>query len=181
MKSENKNMTLEEIASEYNLEVSDTTPEMNGYPRDIKRVITGFETIEQLNEVAEKYGLVAISVDKKDGWNIFYRGYTTEVVEPYDMLNENIGNDDTVLYEKSEKTKECLTDMLKEDISNCDTFEEVKEAYDRYDEIFDALEDAEDNEVIRVDEGRYSETFPRYSISTYDDGKLNTYGLINRD
>ena len=100
-------VNLEEISEKEGIELIETTSEMSGYPSHLRKALLP-ETWGEAKFVADKYGLEMRYVTRKYGWNLWYRT-NSYAYEPYDMLGVSYGNDDTVIYEKSENTKECLS------------------------------------------------------------------------
>lgn len=66
--------SLENIAYEHGLELIETTSEASGYPRNLKKAIIGFDTFEEAQELADRYGLTVREFTKRDGWQLWVRG-----------------------------------------------------------------------------------------------------------
>lgn len=65
---------LEIIAEQNRLEVVNTTEGGNGYPIGIMPMLMGFESFEQFKEISAQYPILNhFKLDKKDGWQLWYR------------------------------------------------------------------------------------------------------------
>lgn len=71
---ENYREVLENIAEQYDLEVVNTTDKGNGYPSNIMPMLIGFKDFEQFKTISNEYQqLNHFALDKKDGWQLYYR------------------------------------------------------------------------------------------------------------
>ncbi len=64
---------LRVLAEETGLDYVSTTDQENGYPSNIRIAITGFQTWEEAEKVADENNLMLIQIEKKDGWKVWYR------------------------------------------------------------------------------------------------------------
>ena len=89
---ENYREQLENIAEQNGLEVVNTTEGRNGYPIGIMPMLKGFDSFEQFKSIAIQYPqLDHFSLDKKDGWQLWYRksDYFTGSYLLDEVLNDN--------------------------------------------------------------------------------------------
>ena len=99
---ENYREVLEFIAEQNGLEVVNTTEGRNGYPIGIMPMLKGFESFEQFQAISAQYpNLNHFKLDKKDGWQLWYRksDYFTGSFELDDTYNNNCN-----MWYKHEKT-----------------------------------------------------------------------------
>ena len=168
--------TLQEIAEKHDLEIIETTSERNGYPRDLKLAITGFDTFEDAENLAKKYGLNIESFTSRDGWGVWYRTggkmYKPFELDVYGDFGDNYS-------EESEKDVcENLSERLEEDI-----FENIDEKIEFIKEQLELLEEisrASDDGVVVSHYGEYWDTFPRESMRFSHDTRQYIIGLIER-
>lgn len=119
------NVNIEQIAYEHGLQLIETTSEKNGYPRDIKRAIIGFENFEQAEELAKQYDLSIEEFYKKDGWSLYYRT-KNPVSEPFENDSNEYG-DDYLSYEKMSESEFFKVEDIKNSFRDLNTFEEIEE------------------------------------------------------
>lgn len=83
---------LERIENAYaDLHEVETTSDASGYPRGLGRAVVGFDTFDEAQEVADKYGLTVVKLHRRDGWQLWYNDgqkmYDSDrpTLEPEDM------------------------------------------------------------------------------------------------
>lgn len=173
-----KELTIAEISEINGLNYIETTSERNGYPSHIKGAIIGFDSFEQAQDLANKYGLSIESFEKRDGWNLWYRTGST-MSEEYKNSSEDYG-DNFIEYLSMEK-EEFYEQEVREMLSDFDSWEDLNDFLSRMEEIWEEIEKLEDNEVVIAHEGRYYETVSTKSMSFYHDTKHYAIGLIDRN
>lgn len=106
---ENYREQLEIIAEQNGLEVVNTTEGRNGYPIGIMPMLKGFESFEQFKNISAEYpNLNHFELEKKDGWQLWYRqsDYFTDAFE----LDDN--TDNMNIWYKHEKTEYLYHSLL---------------------------------------------------------------------
>ena len=168
--------TLHQIAERHDLEIIETTSERNGYPRDLKLALTDFDTFEQAENLAKKYGLSVESFTSRDGWGVWYRAggkmYKPFELDVYGDFGDNY----------SEESEKGVCENLSERFRD-DDFENIYHKISFINIQVDILEEiarASDDEVVVSHEGEYWDTFPRKSIRFSHDTRHYTIGLIER-
>ena len=81
---------LEIIAEQNGLEVVNTTEGRNGYPIGIMPMLKGFESFEQFKEISAQYPILNhFKLEKKDGWQLWYRqsDFFTDAFELDNYIN----------------------------------------------------------------------------------------------
>lgn len=167
------------IAEENNLQYIETTAGMNGYPKDIKGAIIGFETFEQAQALADQKDLEIQTFLKRDGWQLWER-LQGSVYEEQVNSAEDFGDNysDAVCWETQEEFfAEEVAERLKDwDFGNLD---QVETFIKNQREIWEAIENADpETEVVVTHEGKYYNTIPKRSMIWNFDSQTEAIGLI---
>lgn len=169
--------TIDEIASIENLEVIETTSAYYGYPENIKKAVIGLDNFEQAEELAKKYGLSIEMFTKKDGWQLYYRT-GNRAFSPIEISEDNYG-DNYRSYTLAD-LKSFYEDEVQERINEFNNFEDVEEFLANKKKIYEAIEDADDDEMVLTCDGYYYDTVKKYTMWHYHDTKTTVIGLIFR-
>ena len=100
---------LEIIAEQNGLGVVNTTEGRNGYPMGIMPMLIGFDSFEQFQEISAQYPILNhFKLEKKDGWQLWYRqsDYFTDAFELDNYIN-NVN-----IWYKHEKTEYIYHSLL---------------------------------------------------------------------
>ena len=172
-------MSIETIAYEKGLEYIDTTTGMNGYPQCIRGAIIGFETFEEAQEVAKTHGLRITTFFKRDGWQLYQRdGNTT--YEPMKITSYDYG-DDYKHFTNEIPQEDFIEEELLPSLS-ATTFGDIINITYKYEELFDKIVEAEDDELVIADiTGQYVETIKKELMSWSNDGKTWVIGVMEED
>lgn len=172
----NQETNLREIAEIENLKVVETTPNGNGYPEHLKLALIGFDSWKQLEEIKAKYNLNdAIHLEKKDGWQLWYRN-SGSAYEEFTNNATDYGDD-----YREETNAEAF---MKNEMEDCfpymefETFEEVTKWIKEKQKIYDELLLIDDTQVVITNQGNYYETISKRSMSFNNDGRTFTIGLV---
>lgn len=171
--------TLREIAEANNLQIIETTPERNGYPSKLRDAIIGFDSFKEAQELADKHGLSIEVFETKDGWSLWYRsGYTK--YEAFNISAETFGDNYHAFSNDIDEDEFIEIEIIPliEDISD---FTKLQELIDTKKEIYDAIENAEDDELVITLYGNLLATVKQQTMYFYHDTRHNVIGLINRD
>ena len=163
------------IAEIENLHVIETTSAMNGYPQDLKKALIGFDTYEQAEKVAEKYGLSIEYFTKRDGWQLYYRT-GNHAYSAIEVSAEDYG--DNYRSFTSSDYDDFYENEVKDIICNLDSFDEVDRLLETKKKIYEAIEDLDDDEMVITRDGEYYETIKRVTMSHYYDTKTTVIGVI---
>lgn len=164
-----------DIAETNGLEVVETTTGSNGYPRELRLALTGFESASHLHEVEEMYKMEAVELARRAGhelWNRSHAGY----VEPYDMA-EVYDDDSNRIYFDEDFLDAEIVDFGEEISRGMLDLEDISERVELFKEIRDNLETIDDTQFVRV-HGNDVEVVERYVMSYEYDGTYHCYGLI---
>ena len=164
--------TISEIE---NLQVIETTSAMNGYPQFIKKALIGFETYEQAEMVAKKYGLSIEYFTKRDGWKLYYRT-NDKAYSAIEVTADQYGDD-----YRSFTSADCdnyYENEVKGMVCEFDSFEEVESFLTMKKKIYEAIENLEDDEMVLTCQGEYYDTVKQYTMCHFYDTKSTVIGLI---
>ncbi len=174
-----KKESLEYIAYEKGLEYIETTTGMNGYPKHLRGAIVGFETFAEAEEVAKEHGLRITTFFKRDGWQLYQRdSHTTyhalhitasDYGDDYKQFTNEISQEDFL-------EEEVLPSLV------ATTFGDIQNIVQWYEELFDKIVEAEDDELVIADTfGEYVETIKKELMSWSHDSKTWIIGVVDDD
>lgn len=162
-------VNIKELAEHYDLNYIETTTEANGYPRNLKFALTGFDSFEKVQELADMYNLNIQSFRKRDGWQLWSRDNNT-MYEPYKL---NVQRDFGDNY--SEENEDSIVQTIEDNISNVNN--PVKFLKNQL-ELLEECEKVNEDEVVVSCYGSYYDTFPYESMNFTHDSKSWIIGLI---
>lgn len=166
-----------EIAELEGFEVIETTSEANGYPRNLKKALIGFENFEQAEQLAERYDLSIETFKKRDGWQLWHReGRAWGPIEPSE---EDFGDDYMTFTSKD--YEDFYDNEVNPFISEFDNFEAVQDFLDKKRKIYEAIEDLDDNEMVLTYQGEFLEVIKKSTMTFSEDSKTWAIGLINNE
>lgn len=170
---------LETIAYENSLEYIETTTDMNGYPQHLRGAIIGFNTFAEADAVAQEHGLRITTFFKRDGWQLYLRDSDTR----YSPMN--ITSSDYGYGYKHFSNNISQEDFLEEEVLPslvATTFGDIQNIVQRYEELFDKIVEAEDDELVIADTfGEYVETIKKELMSWSYDSKTWVIGVVADD
>lgn len=146
------NTKILERADELGLKIVETTSDGNGYPRNLKKAITGFVNFADAERFAEENGCVIIELKRKAGRQLWSRG--NRRYEAFDMrkVYENVPNCEMYFCGDEDR----LTEHIKSRIAELDDFSLIKQYVENSDNIWSAVSSLWDDEfVIVIDEEDY--------------------------
>jgi len=163
-----------ELANEFTL--IETTSEANGYPRNLRKAIIGFETFEQAKELAEKHNLSVEMFERRDGWDLWAR--RGHILNAFDMASIYIeeGYD---FYKNISFEDFCEREDVLGTLKACADFYEMSAWLESYKNIFEEIEDLKEGEILIKD--NYSNTFvsKEYTMAYSYDSHQYAIGLID--
>lgn len=176
--------TIDEIASENELQVITTTTGMNGYPQSLKKAIIGFENFEQAEKLAEEYHLDIEIFTKRDGWQLWSRN-NNSAYDAFERSAEDYG----------ENYQQFSADMSQNDFlqqvgaaSFIDELADEEDGLDRIEdyikglrELYDEIAIADDDEIVIAEGDVYVETIKEKTMQYSYDTKHYVIGLINNE
>lgn len=172
--------SIQEIAEINNLTIIETTSERSGYPSRLQYAIIGFENFEKAQSLADEFGLVFETFEKKDGWQLWFR--TGNIAfEEFKNSSEDYG-DNYSEFDGGELSPEAFyEDEIKPRLSDFDRLEDLKSFISCQEEIIEKIGDASVNEKVIINEGRYYDTIPLRSMYFSHDTHNYAIGLFDRE
>jgi len=86
-----------ELCDGTNLKAIELTSGMNGYPKNVRPAVIGFETFDEALKAAENTDGCVSAFYQKYGWQLWEEDGTKN--EPFDLLEEYSKQNGTVLYQ----------------------------------------------------------------------------------
>ena len=176
--------SINEIASENDLQVIDTTTGLNGYPQSLKKAIIGFEDFEQAEKLAEEYHLDIEVFTKRDGWQLWSRDNNSaydafersasDYGENYLQFEANMSPDDFL----QQVGAASYIDELADEEDGLDRIEEYMKDLR---ELYNAIAKASDDEIVIADGDVYVETIKERTMQYSYDTKHYVIGLIDNN
>lgn len=163
---------LENIAYEHGLEYVTTCAKgNNGYPKSLMGAIIGFESFEQVQEIAREYNLDIISLHKRDGWNMYERmDYALEPLKP----TEDWYGDGFNLF-TSDDRDEFFENEVQPFAGDFDNFDSLESFIEDRKQVFEELQTIDDTQIVVTCNGRYYDTINKECmIWSYD---THTYAI----
>lgn len=167
---------LREIAEKEDLDWIETTTSRTGYPKNLKIALVGFSDFAHAQEVADKYDLDVESFSRRDGWSLWTRG-GYKMYEPYHITSETYGDNYRILGKMSEEV------FMEEEVlpvieSSNFLFEQLEDFLQEKKEIWEEIENMEDDEIVVTSYGTYYETVKERTLSFYHDTRFFLIGVI---
>lgn len=169
---------IEEIAYENHFELIDTTDSSTGYPSHLKKAIIGFDSFEEAESLAKEHGLAIKVFTRRDGWDIWYRTGNS-AREPFERSCEDYGAD-YMAYTKDDQAT-FFESEVQPMIADLESFDDMRGFLDNMQEIYHAIEDADDDELVITYEGHYYETIKKAVMEYTLDTHHYAIGLIDRN
>lgn len=158
---------------EFDLERISTTSETSGYPRNVEYALIGFDTFEEAESCAEKYGLTLDLFMKKDGWDLWCRGNCMPS-EELTVTEEDYGDDYWMI---GPDEKEEYINRMKENIQDTTDFEDIERIVSNAKEVLEEMEDLDDNENLVLYGLKFYEKVPVHTMRKTADTRTYALGL----
>lgn len=150
---------LEEYADDHCLELVTTTEGTNGYPKNLKKVVTGFDTFEDALQCAREIKGEVCLISKRDGHQFWMNNGRT--YGPIEINDSWFGNDDVVIRPGSasewwKDEYQHLKDTLLSDAGDCpspDKIIEIIKVFQAHSKIYDMIENLDENEQVYYERG----------------------------
>lgn len=164
-----------DVADEYLLDVIETTPNGNGYPENIHKALVGFDSFEDAQDVANKYGLRITTFTKRQGNRLWTRNENT-TYHPLRITADDYGSDFKAYgtynarYYFDDEVKPCLNDF--------DSIDELESFIQEQREIIDALDNIDDEQLIIIHDHKLYDRIDTNMMEWSHDGKNYIIGVI---
>lgn len=161
---------LETIAYEHGLDLIETTSDGTGYPRDLKYAVIGFETFDEAQELADRYGLTVREFTRRDGWQLWVRGGRAWGEYDYEqVMSEGYANENVQTYRHNDA--ENVMSDLREHLQYA-SLRDMKILIENTEEVLEKLDDCQPDEFIVTCSGEYDATYLRKTMSySYDSSR----------
>ena len=158
---------------EFDLERISTTSDTSGYPRNVGNALIGFETFDEAESCAEKYGLKLDEFMKKDGWDLWCR-CSCIPSEELTITEDDYGDDYWMV---GPNDREEYINRIKEDIQDATDFENIESIVSNAKEVLDEMEDLDDNENLVLYRLKFYEKVPVHTMRKTVDTRTYVLGL----
>lgn len=163
-----------ELANEFTL--IETTSESNGYPRNLRKAIIGFNTFEEAEELAEKHDLSIEMFERRDGWDLWTR--RDLIFRPFDMTSIYVeeGYD---FYKHVSFEDFCEREDVIGHLKDCADFDEMSTWLENFKELFEEIEELKENEILIKDNDGNTFVSKEYAMQYSYDTHNYAIGLID--
>lgn len=146
------------------LDAIEITRGINGYPTGLHAAVTGFNSMEEAERIAEEFGGEVVSVHRKAGWSLWEsKGWATEA---YGM--DRFGEDDGHHHVNTPAAvDELLRDYLSGGFDEIATVESLAEITEKFTKLSEAAEFIDDDEILLVDATDYTFTTEKVSVMNF--------------
>lgn len=166
---------LETIAYEHGLDLIETTSDASGYPRGLKYAIIGFETFDEAQELADRYGLTVREFTKRDGWQLWVRGGRMFGEYDYEEVWRNELNADIEVYKPGDENE--VLEELKYFLGCCDRLDSMRCFIDNAERVLDELNKCEDNQFVVTNCGEFEGAYDCKVMSYAYDSSRYAIGI----
>ena len=170
-----KEFDIYEIASEYGLQVIETTTEGTGYPKNLRKALIGFDCYEDAKQLADEYDLRITTFVTHTGWQLWVRekGTTFSALR----ISADDYGDDYRAYSCSDAA-DYFEDEVKPRLSDWANFNDLENFIIEQRQILEKIEDVDDEELVIVNGWRYYDTVKRNAMDWSHDSKHYAVGVI---
>lgn len=173
---ESKKELLENVAYAHDLEFTTTVEGgNNGYPRNMRGAIIGFDSWEQAEKFANEFGLSLVMLHKRDGWQMYER--RTSVYEPLKNSAADYGDD------YSQYSSDDYADFFENDVqpflSDFDNFDDLQDFLDKSKKVYEELSSIDENQLVITCQGEYYDTIAKESMEWSHDTHHYIIGVVD--
>lgn len=163
------------LATENSLQLIDTTSERNGYPRNLRKAIIGFDTFEQAQTLAKENGLYVEVFTKRDGWQLWART-GNKAYNAFERSADEFG-DDYMMWTRND-AQAFYEQEIQAFVDEVETFEDSDDYESRMD-VFEDIKQLADNQAIVTCCGDYYDTIDVKTMIYEYDTHHYAIGLID--
>lgn len=169
------NIDILDKAESLGLYIIETTPDANGYPKNLKKAIIGFEDMESAEKFAKENGLSVEIFKRRAGWQLWYRtGIWPD--KPFNM--PHVYSDDPSYECFFSGDEESFVEGVKAVISELDDFDLIKGFIEMKSNIWDEFGILGDDEFILVRDGKLDKVLDIHKMHFEYDGTYREIGVI---
>lgn len=162
-----------DIAYEYGLNLIETTSDRGGYPQELKHAIIGFNSFEEAEELAERFGLEVQEFVRRDGWQLWHRT-GNKAYDPYDYLSIMREEGECILGGDVEH----VADLMKRDVAERTSPNDIISLIHEYEDVLTEVAAAESDEFVFVKDGVFEGIYPCITMDYAYDTKQYAIGLV---
>lgn len=164
-----------DLAEQLGLDIVSVTESSNGYPKNVRLALIGFDNFDQAEDVANANDLTIVSLYKRDGWNIWAE--QGAAWGPIKLGAEDYGED--YMSFDSSWDEDDLADDLRRAIDGIEDLDGIFAIVDFYKKIKEELDDiSEDEQVIaHMYDSDTIEVIKKEVMSWHDDANSSTTAI----
>lgn len=164
-----------DLAEQLGLDIVSVTESSNGYPKNVRLALIGFDNFDQAEDVANANDLTIVSLYKRDGWNIWAE--QGAAWGPIKLGAEDYGED--YMSFDSSWDEDDLADDLRRAIDGIEDLDGIFTIVDFYKKIKEELDDiSEDEQVIsRMYDAARIEIIKKEVMSWHDYANSSTTAI----
>lgn len=166
-------INIHDIGEQEGLRVVETTSERNGYPRNCKFALVGLGDFKQAEDLAKKYNLNIINLSKHDGWALWHRGGMA--YGPISFDESWICDDERLL--KKSALENFFQDEVIGMLENVIEFEEACAIMKNAKEIYEELQNIDDDEQLLLNCGQFIGIYPLAAMELSYDTRMYAIAL----
>lgn len=167
-------INLRDLAEQEGLHFVETTSESNGYPRNLKDALIGFDTFDEAEALAKEHGLDIMLLHKRDGWQLWHR--KGNAYEPMTITSADYGDDYSDLEYMGEE------DFYDEEVAPMldafSTLAELKAFIEDQEEIWEEMSVMDRDELMILHDGKFYEMIEKNPMSWSFDTHNYEIGLV---
>lgn len=168
----NKDITAKR---ESNLSSIETTTGANGYPRDLRKALIGFQSMEEAKTLADECGGEVYEFVRRDGWTLWLRRQC--VGAAYDSLDMVDGDNYEIYFRDT--MQDWFHDFKRDELDAAKTADDFEDACARFTEIKEAFDGMDDDDFLLIQCGRLHDVRHREEVMGYaDDSKHYAIGVL---
>lgn len=161
--------------SELELTTISTTSEASGYPANVQTAIIGFNNFDEAEKFAKENKLDIIRVERAHGSDLWTRRGTA--YKELERDGSEFGDDWMVYNPLSFDAQEFFADSVKDVVTDMETLDDAIECLNKFKELIDAIENADDDELVLSD-GSNIETITTHCMRYSYDSRTYAIALI---
>jgi len=161
--------------SELELTTISTTSEASGYPANVQTAIIGFGNFDEAEKFAKENKLDIIRVERAHGSDLWTRRGTA--YKELERDGSEFGDDWMVYNPLSFDAQEFFADSVKDVVTDMETLDDAIECLNKFKELIDAIENADDDELVLSD-GSNIETITTHCMRYSYDSRTYAIALI---
>ena len=154
-----------------------TTQGTNGYPKNVKSAVIGFDDFGEAEEFANRHGGVLVILYQKNGWDLWQlKGIATE---PFTISAEDFGEEYTAWsYKEKDEWWEHEKFFIKDRIDKLDADEFIRWG-ERIDKICEGFDSMYDGELLLLHNGQFDCIVKQFVVRHSYDSQTYIIGVMD--